>query len=88
MKSFVLVGLTALAAVGREPPKVLVGHTYASSDKSIQTIIGKSGATVGSDKDKKSLFDVYMRVCDQDASNGTAACKDTLILENVNPDSI
>ena len=80
MKSFVLVGLTALAAVGCAPPKVLVGHTYASSDK--------SGATVGSDKDKKSLFDVYMRVCDQDASNGTAACKDTLILENVNPDSI
>ena len=88
MKSFVVVGLTALAAAGCAPPKVLVGHAYASSDKSIQTFIVRSGASVGSDSDKKNLFNVYMRVCDQDANNGTAACKDTLILENVNPDSI
>jgi hypothetical protein len=29
-----------------------------------------------------------MRVCNQDASNSMAVCKDTLILENVNPRSL
>lgn len=76
------------AAVGCAPPKVLVGHSYATSDKSIHTIIQKSGASAPSGSDKSGLFDVYMRVCDQDASNTMSDCKDTLILSNVNPDSI
>lgn len=88
-KTFLLIaGLTALTAVGCAPPKILVGHAYASSDKSIETLIVKSGATVGSGDNEKNLFNVYMRVCNQDAANNTTACKDTLILSNVNPDSI
>lgn len=34
-----LAGLTALFAVGCAPPKILVGHAYASSNKSIETLI-------------------------------------------------
>lgn len=84
-----IVFLTALFALaGCAPPKVLVGHSYASRDKSIETFIQKSGATVGSGDDKTNLFNVYMRVCDQDANNATARCQDTLILANVNPESI
>lgn len=87
MKNSLLVA-SVLAAVGCAPPKILVAHSYASSNKSIETLIVKSGASVGTGDDAKNLFNVYMRVCDQDANNDTTACKDTLILANVNPDSI
>jgi hypothetical protein len=87
-KTLLLAGVAALAAVGCAPPKILVGHAYASSNKSIETLIVKSGATVGTGSDAKNLFNVYMRVCDQDANNNTTGCKDTLILANVNPESI
>ena len=80
--------VVALAAVGCAPPKVLVGHSYATSNKSIETIIQKSGESVGSGKDKTNLFNVYMRVCDQNENNSQSQCKDTLILNNVNPESI
>lgn len=70
------------------PPKVLVEHSYASSDRSVQTYIQKSGAAAGTGKDKTELFNVFVRVCNQDATNTLAACKDTLILENVNPRSL
>jgi hypothetical protein len=79
----------SLAAAGCSgPPKVLVDHSYASSDKSVETYIQKAGASVGTGKDKTELFNVFMRVCNQDASNSMAVCKDTLILENVNPRSL
>jgi hypothetical protein len=79
----------SLAAVGCSgPPKVLVEHSYASSDKSVETYIQKAGASVGTGKDKTELFNVFMRVCNQDASNSMTVCKDTLILENVNPRSL
>lgn len=93
MRSRSLVSLVAFAALGLgsmgcAPPKVLVNHSYASTDKSIQTFITRSGDSVGSDKNKTNLFNVFVRVCNQDATNTTNACKDTLILENVNPNSI
>lgn len=83
-----LTALLAFASVACGPPKVLVGHVYASDDKSINTFIQKSGASVGSNDDKTDLFNVYMRVCNQDANNSTNACKDSLILSNVNPKSL
>ena len=83
----VLIGLFALASAACAPPKVLVGHSYASSDKSIDTYIQKSG-DVGSGKSKTNLFNVYMRVCNQEANNTTTVCKDSLILENVTPGSL
>ena len=83
------LAVLALSAFGCAPPKVLVNHAYASTDKSIQTFIQKSGAAVGSSSENKTdLFNVYLRVCNQAADNTTANCKDTLILENVNPNSI
>lgn len=89
IKPRVLFALAIVSLVGcSPPPKVLVAHNFASSDKSIQTFIQQSGESVGSDKDKTNLFNVYMRVCDQDAKNGLAQCKDSLILSNVNPKSI
>lgn len=91
--SLVLASLTAAAAAlamtgCSGPPKVLIEHSYASSDKSVETFIQKSGASVGTGKDKTELFNVFMRVCNQDASNSMGVCKDTLILENVNPRSL
>lgn len=91
MKNIALVGLGAVAVLlgnGCAPPKVLVGHSYASSDKSIETIIEKSGDQVKVGDQKQNLFNVYMRVCTQDANNATTQCKDTLILDNVTPSSI
>ena len=83
------VAAASLALAGcSAPPKVLVEHSYASSDKSVETFIQKAGASVGTGKDKTELFNVFMRVCNQDASNAMAVCKDTLILENVNPRSL
>ena len=84
---FVVLGVTALSSVACGPPKVLVNHSYASADKSIDTYIQKSG-DVGSGKSKTNLFNVYMRVCNQEANNTTTACKDALILENVTPGSL
>ena len=49
--SFALVIVAAaasLAAAGCSgPPKVLVEHSYASSDKSVETYIQKAGAQKG-----------------------------------------
>jgi hypothetical protein len=80
-----VLGLGAFACA---PPKVLVNHAYASADKSIQAFIQKSGATVGSGDNQTELFNVFMRVCNQAENNSTSDCKDTLILENVNPNSL
>lgn len=88
MKRIVLFALVTLVGVGCAPPKVLVGHSYATSDKSIETLIEKSGASVGSGNNKQNLFNVYMRVCNQQSTNEIAECKDTLILDNVTPNSI
>jgi hypothetical protein len=79
----------ALALVGcGSAPKILYFHSYASADKSVETIIQRSGASVGSGAKKSNLFDVYMRVCDQAADNSTVNCKDTLVLENVDQKSL
>lgn len=82
-----VLALASLTGCGG-PPKVLIDHSYASSDKSIITYIVQSGASVGSGSDKTNLFNVFLRVCNQGADNTTAACKDTLVLSNVNPKSL
>jgi hypothetical protein len=78
----------ALALTGCAVPKVLYSHSYAASDKSIETFIQRSGASVGSGENKTNLFNLYMRVCDQGADNATSNCKDTLLLENVDRKSL
>lgn len=81
-------GLLALSAFGCAPPKVLVSHSYASTDKSVEAFIQKSGASVGGTENKTDLFNVYVRVCNQESNNTTTGCKDTLILDNVDPKSL
>jgi hypothetical protein len=80
--------LAAVAIAGCAPPKVLVDHSYASTDKSLETLIQRSGESVGSGSKKANLFDVYLRVCNQAADNSQSSCKDSLVLENVNPNSL
>ena len=87
MRCFCLV-LCALALGCGAAPKVLYSHSYAAADKSIETIVQRSGDSAGSGVTKTNLFNLYMRVCDQGADNSTANCKDTLILENVDPKSL
>ena len=74
----------ALAIAGCAPPKVLVAHSYATTDKSIEALLQRSGET-GVGQNKSNLFNVFMRVCDQGADNTQSNCKDTVILENVRP---
>lgn len=90
MKSFLILAVFAFAGVGCAAPKVLVSHSYATSDKSIQTIIQQSGDSVVSADGKKEiqLYNVYMRVCDQGKDNSLSRCQDSLILNNVHPRSI
>ena len=79
-----------LASVACAPPKVMVDHSYASANKSIETFIQRSAAVtvIGNSSEKTNLFNVFMRVCNQDSSNTMASCKDTLVVSNVSPESL
>jgi hypothetical protein len=77
--------LCVTAAAGCAPPKVLVAHSYATSDKSIESLLQRSGETGGTAQAKSNLFNVFMRVCNQAADNTLSNCKDTVVLENVKP---
>ena len=78
----------ALLIAGCAPPKVLVDHSYATADKSLEILIQRSGESVGNAQSKTNLFNVFMRVCNQGADNTQANCKDSVILENVDPRSL
>jgi hypothetical protein len=75
-----VLGVPTLVGCG-PPPKILMAHSYATDDKSVETLIQRGGAT-------KDLFDVMLRVCNQSPKNEQSACKDTRVLENVHPGSI
>ena len=83
----ILFVLCALAAAGCAPPKVLVDHSYTAADKSIEGLMQQSGAAVGGGDKKGNLFNWFMRVCTQGADNSQSNCKDTVLLENVDPRS-
>ncbi|HVJ88546.1 MAG TPA: hypothetical protein VM580_02005 [Labilithrix sp.] len=78
--------LVAAAAFGcSPPPKVLVGHNFAGSDKSVKVMLQDSGQV---DKaNNRRLFNVFVRMCDVTA-NSEASCKDTQVLDNVVPGSV
>jgi hypothetical protein len=79
-------GSLVLGSLGcAPPPKILVGHGFAGPNKSTKVMIHDSGEVNPANKMK--VFDVWMRVCDQQGS-AESACKDTKILENVVPVSI
>jgi hypothetical protein len=85
---YLLLAVCGLSAVGCAVPKVLVDHSYATSDKSLEILIQRSGEAVGTGQNKTNLFNVFMRVCNQGADNTQANCKDSVILENVDPRSL
>ncbi len=80
--------VSALCLGACAPSKVLMAHSFASTNKVVETVIEPSGATVGTDKDKKRLFNVMLRVCDQGADPTPARCRDSVLLNDVDPDSL
>ena len=62
-------------------PKVMTSYGYVGENKTTKTLMERSK---GNDK----LFDAYMRVCSLDTGNQETDCKDTIILENVNPKTL
>ena len=82
-------GLLAVAAAlsgCASPQKVLVANAFSGEDKTSKLLILDSGAVDPSTK--KRLFNVYVRMCDLDAKNNEAACKDTVVLDNVVPGTV
>lgn len=86
MRSFIFV-FSVLAVAGCAPPKILVDHSYTAADKSIEGLMQQSGDAVGVGAKKGNLFNWFMRVCTQGADNSLSNCKDTVLLENVDPQS-
>lgn len=86
--AMLLVTGAALVSACGGPQKVLTGYSYASDTKSLSTLILPTGTAVGSDDNKRQLFDYYLRVCDMGADNTPRNCKDTKIVEKVDPYSL
>ncbi|HZF52431.1 MAG TPA: hypothetical protein VE093_27440 [Polyangiaceae bacterium] len=81
-----LVALIALCGVAcGPPPKVLTQQTFIGPDKVYQERIQNTGQTDPSTK--RSLFNFSVNVCDV-AETGASNCKETMVLENVDPESI
>jgi hypothetical protein len=81
-----LVALVALCGVAcGPPPKVLTQQTFIGPDKIYQERIQNTGQTDPSTK--RALFDFSVNICDV-AETGTSNCKETKVLENVDPVSI
>lgn len=85
--------LLSLAGCGAAPA-VMADH-YMIGDKSVAILMQRAGflsedlkAQLGSDAGAEDLFHVIARICDFDASGKETACKQTLVLPNVFPQSI
>ena len=79
-------GLLALLVGCGSPQKVLIQNNYIGPNKSAKVLILDSGKT--DPASKKKLFNLYVRNCDINADGAEANCKDTVILENVDPGSV
>lgn len=84
---FALLSLLALAGVAcGPPPKILTQQTFIGPDKVYQERIQSSGKV--DPVSNRMLFNFSVNICDA-AENGTAQnCKETTVLENVDPTSI
>ncbi len=90
MKRILILAIltAALFAVSCAPKKVLIANEYMGENKTAKLLMLPKAQTVGSDKNKVRLFDYYIRICTLNQANKEENCKDTLILENVNPRSL
>lgn len=81
-----IFALLAFAQAGcSTPPKVLVGHNFAGSQKSVKVMLQDSGQTNKASGQK--VFNVFVRMCDV-STETEASCKDTQVLDNVVPGSV
>lgn len=81
-----LVSLVALCGVAcGPPPKVLTQQTFIGADKIYQERIQNTGQQDPSTK--RALFDFSVNICDV-TETGASNCKETKVLENVDPVSI
>lgn len=86
MKKIYGFGLLALLVGCASPQKVLIQNNYIGATKSAKVLILDSGKDDPSTK--KRLFNLFVRNCDINADGAEANCKDTVILENVDPSSV
>ncbi len=81
-----LVALIALCGVAcGPPPKVLTQQTFIGPDKVNQERIQSTGQNDPSTG--RALFNFSVNICDV-AETGASNCKETKVLENVDPVSI
>lgn len=89
MKSIriLFVALLALAGVAcGPPPKILTQQTFIGPDKVYQERIQTTGKQDPSTK--RLLYNFTVNICDVAENGATSNCKETLLLENVYPESI
>ena len=89
MNRFLVVSLSAalFSLVGcGSPQKVIVQNNFVGGSKTAKVLILDSGKEDPSTK--KRLFHVYVRNCDIESEGTETNCKDTLVLENVDPSSV
>lgn len=84
--AILFIGL--LFMVSCAPKKVLIANEYMGDNKTAKLLMLPTSKSVGSDKNKVKLYDYYIRICTLNQENKEENCKDTLILENVNPRSL
>lgn len=89
MRTLYSLGALAFLTLGvgcAAPQKVLIQNNYVGPTKSAKVLILDSGKDDPSTK--KRLFHLFVRNCDLGADGTESNCKDTVILENVDPGSV
>lgn len=86
MKKIYGFGLLALLVGCGSPQKVLIHNNYVGPTKTAKVLILDSGKEDPSTK--KRLFNLFVRNCDMSPDGSETNCKDTVILENVDPSSV
>ena len=79
-------GVLALLVACGSPQKVLIHNNYIGATKTAKVMLLDSGKE--DPATKKRLFNVFVRNCDIGETGAETQCKDTVILENVDPSSI
>jgi hypothetical protein len=79
------LGLLLLAlAAGCTPPQVLIAQGFAGERVVRYTIQQNAEGT----KDTGTLYDLRVRLCNQGNDGADSNCQDTMLLQNVKPQSV
>ncbi|HEX7481555.1 MAG TPA: hypothetical protein VF331_27370 [Polyangiales bacterium] len=80
-----LLGLLLLAlTAGCTPPPVLIAQGFAG-ERVVRYTIQKNPQ---GDKETGQLYDLRVRLCNQGEDASDSNCQDTMLLENVKPQSV